>query len=52
MGCACQSAGTPLSTLDDIADCVDICADAISDELLCLQFRGNNGADWPCPPAE
>jgi hypothetical protein len=52
MGCASQSASTPLSTLVDIVDCVDVSADAISDELLCLQFRGNNGADWPCPPAD
>ena len=41
--------GTPLSTLGDLTDCIDVAADAISDELLCLQFRGNNGADWPCP---
>lgn len=44
--------GTPLSTQDDLVDCVDTSANAISDELLCLQFRGNNGADWPCPAAE
>lgn len=44
--------GTPLSTLDDLIDCVDVSADAISDQLICLQFRGNGGADWPCPPSE
>jgi hypothetical protein len=44
--------GTPLSTLDDLIGCVDTSADAISDELLCLQFRGNAGADWPCPSSE
>jgi hypothetical protein len=44
--------GTALSTLDDLIDCVDASADTISDELLCLQFRGNGGADWPCPASE
>ena len=44
--------GTPLSTLDDLIACVDTSADAIADELLCLQFRGNNGLDWPCPAPE
>ena len=44
--------GTPPSTLDDLIDCVDVAADAISDQLLCLQFRGNGGADWPCPGSE
>jgi hypothetical protein len=41
-----------LSTLDDVIGCVDTTADAVSDELMCLQFRGNAGADWPCPPSE
>ena len=44
--------GTPLSTLDDLISCVDTSANAIGDELLCLQFRGNGGTDWPCPPSE
>jgi hypothetical protein len=44
--------GTALSTLTDLIGCVDTTADAISDELLCLQLRGNAGADWPCPASE
>jgi hypothetical protein len=44
--------GTALSTLDDLIDCVDVAADAVSDELLCLQFRANGGSDWPCPGSE
>ena len=44
--------GTPLSTLDDLIDCVDASADAAGDRLMCLLFRGNGGADWPCPPSE
>ncbi len=44
--------GTALASLDDLIACVDTSADAIIDELMCLQFRGNAGADWPCPPAE
>jgi len=44
--------GTALSTLDDLIGCVDTSADAIVDELLCLQFRGNGGADWPCPAGD
>ncbi len=41
--------GTALATLDDLIDCVDTSADAIVDELLCFQFRGGGGTDWPCP---
>ena len=41
--------GTALSTLDDLIGCVDHSADVVSDQLMCLQFRGNGGADWPCP---
>ena len=37
--------GTALSTLDELIDCVDSSADAVADELLCLQFRSG----WPCP---
>jgi len=40
---------TPLTQLDDLIDCVATTADLIADELLCLQFRQNGGADWPCP---
>ena len=36
-------------TLDDLTACVDTSADTIVNELLCLQFRRNAGADWPCP---
>lgn len=42
--------GTSLATLDDAVTCIDGAANAIVDELLCLQLRGNGGADWPCPP--
>lgn len=41
--------GAALSSLDDLIDCVDSSADAIADELLCLQFPRNAHADWPCP---
>ena len=44
--------GTALSTLDDLIGCVDTTADAVTDELMCLQFRCNGGADWPCPASE
>jgi len=44
--------GTPLVTLDDAVGCIDTTATAIVDELLCLQLRGNGGADWPCPPPD
>jgi hypothetical protein len=44
--------GTPVSTLDDLIACVDTSADAITDKLLCLQFRGGGGTDWPCPAQE
>ncbi len=37
--------GTPLTSLDDLIDCVDSTVDEITDELLCLQFP----AGWPCP---
>ncbi len=42
--------GAPVTTLQELIDCVDASADTIVDELLCLQLRGNGGADWPCPP--
>jgi len=41
--------GTALANLSDLIDCVDSAAVAIADELMCFQFRGNGGADWPCP---
>jgi hypothetical protein len=44
--------GTPLSTTNDLIDCVDVSADAAIDQLMCLVFRGNGGADWPCPASE
>jgi hypothetical protein len=44
--------GTPLSSLNDLKDCVGTAGDAIADELLCWQFPGNGGADWPCPPPD
>jgi hypothetical protein len=48
----CPETGTALATQADLVACVDASADQIVDELLCLQFRGNGGADWPCPPAD
>lgn len=44
--------GTPVSTLDDLIACVDTSADATLSKLLCLQFRGGGGTDWPCPANE
>ncbi len=41
--------GTALGTTDDLVGCVDEVADQTLDRLLCLQFRGNGGVDWPCP---
>jgi hypothetical protein len=34
--------GTPLSDMDDLADCVDTTADEIVDRLLCFQFPNGN----------
>jgi len=39
-----------LTTLNDLKSCVGTTGDAVADELLCLQFPGNGGTDWPCPP--
>lgn len=46
---ACPETCDPLSTLQNLIDCVDDSADEIIDRLMCYQFRGNGGADWPCP---
>lgn len=35
----------PLANIDDLITCVDSSADAIVDELLCMQFP----TGWPCP---
>src|SRR5262245_38663209 len=40
--------GTSVTTLDNLIDCVDTTADAITAELLCLQFPSG----WPCPPSD
>jgi hypothetical protein len=45
----CLETGSALASRDDLVACVDTTADQIVAELLCLQFRGNGGADWPCP---
>jgi hypothetical protein len=45
----CPETGAALASRDDLIACVDATADQIVTELLCLQFRGNGGADWPCP---
>ena len=41
--------GSALTDVQGVTDCVDATADSIVDELLCLQFPRNGGADWPCP---
>src|SRR5581483_8333246 len=38
--------GTPLASRDDLVACVDSSADAVVDELLCLQLPGGG---WPSP---
>ncbi len=48
----CPETGAVLATRDDLTACVDASADQIAAELLCLQLRGNGGADWPCPAAD
>lgn len=39
--------GTPLTSIDDLIDCVDTTVDEATAELLCLQFANGWG---PCPP--
>jgi hypothetical protein len=41
--------GTALASRNDLVACLDATADQIVAELLCVQFRGNGGADWLCP---
>lgn len=41
--------GPALEDTDALVGCVDDVADRVADRLLCLQLRGNGGADWPCP---
>jgi len=43
--------GTPLATLDDLIACVDSSADAILDEVLCLQFPNSYPCASPSPDA-
>jgi hypothetical protein len=38
--------GTSVTRLDNLTDCVYTTADAITHELLYLQFP----TSWPCPP--
>jgi hypothetical protein len=40
--------GTALASIDDVIDCIDTSADAIVDELLCLQLP----TKWPCPAGD
>jgi hypothetical protein len=40
--------GSAVSTIDDLIGCVDTAADAIVDEIMCLQLRTR----WPCPPPD
>ncbi len=37
--------GTALANMDDVITCIDTSADAVVDDLLCLQFPSG----WPCP---
>ena len=42
-----------LTTLQDLIDCVDSSVDsALVPELMCLQFHGGGGTDWPCPTSD
>jgi len=43
--------GTALTTLDDLIACVDSSADAIVDEVLCLQFPNSYPCASPSPDA-
>ena len=43
--------GTALTTLDDLIACVDTSADAILDEVLCLQFPSSYPCASPSPDA-
>src|SRR5262249_55060624 len=45
----CRETGAALASRDDLVKCLDDTADLVVDELMCLQFRGNGGADWPWP---
>jgi hypothetical protein len=40
---------TTLATQDDMISCIQATANTIVDELTCLQFPRNGGADYPCP---
>jgi hypothetical protein len=42
--------GATVATIDDLIACVDTTADAVIDEMLCLQLRGTPG--WPCPAGD
>ena len=37
--------GATVGTINELIDCVDASADAVVDEVLCLQFP----TGWPCP---
>src|SRR5207237_1307172 len=39
--------GMPVTTMDELIACVDATANAIVDEVLCLQFPPGTG--WDCP---
>src|SRR5262249_7870064 len=49
---AASAQSLAVASRDDLVACVDASADQIAAELISLQFRGNGGADWPCPLAD
>src|SRR5262249_14279898 len=42
-------AGASVSTVPEIESCINRQAGLTIDRLMCLEFRANGGADWPCP---
>jgi len=42
---AASCPGATVGTMNQLIDCLDASADAVVDELLCLQFPSG----WPCP---
>ena len=41
--------GAALVTREDMVECIEDNAELVVDRVLCYQFRGNLGQDWPCP---
>jgi hypothetical protein len=40
---------TPLVTQDDMVECIEHNTELTVERLMCYQFRGTGGSDWPCP---